>query len=134
MAQSDITHIEVQNQFVSDIRTVIESGLRLAYSDVSRISTSVYWNIGKRIVEEEQQGSNRAKYGTELLKRLSANLTTDYGEAYSLRNLQYMRQFYIMFADFEIVSTHVHNLSWSHYRMLLRVTDDNARYWYPAFS
>lgn len=77
MSQSDITHIEVPNQFVSDIRTVIESGLRLAYSDVLRISTSVYWNIGKRIVEEEQQGSNRAKYGTELLKRLSENLTTD---------------------------------------------------------
>lgn len=122
MTQSDITHIEVPNQFVSDIRTVIESGLRLSYSDVSRISTSVYWNIGKRIVEEEQQGSNRAKYGTELLKRLSENLTTDYGEAYSLRNLQYMRQFYMMFPDFEIVNTCVHNLSWSHYRMLLRVT------------
>lgn len=122
MSQSDITHIEVPNQFVSDIRTVIESGLRLAYSDVLRISTSVYWNIGKRIVEEEQQGSNRAKYGTELLKRLSENLTTDYGEAYSLRNLQYMRQFYMMFPDFEIVNTCVHNLSWSHYRMLLRVT------------
>ena len=130
MAQSNITNIEVHKQFISDIRAFIESGLRLAYSDVSRISTSVYWNIGKRIVEEEQQGSNRAKYGAELLKRLSENLMTASCEAYSLRYLQYMRLFYMMFPDFEIVNTRVHNLSWSHYRMLLRVTDDNARYWY----
>lgn len=130
MTLSDLTRIEVLEQFVTDIRNVIESGLRLAYSDVSRISLSVYWNIGKRIVEEEQQGSNRAKYGAELLKKLSKSLLKDYGEAYSLRNLQYMRQFYMMFPDFEIVNTRVHNLSWSHYRMLLRVADDNARYWY----
>lgn len=130
MTLSDLTRIEVLEQFVTDIRNVIESGLRLAYSDVSRISLSVYWNIGKRIIEEEQQGSNRAKYGAELLKKLSKSLLKDYGEAYSLRNLQYMRQFYMMFPDFEIVNTRVHNLSWSHYRMLLRVADDNARYWY----
>ena len=86
--------------------------------------------IGKRIVEEQQHGADRAEYGAYLMKGLSKVFQPLYGSAYSLRNLQYMRQFYLYFKDLEIVNTRVHNLSWSHYRMLLRVPDEDARYWY----
>ncbi len=117
-------------QLVDDVKLIVERGLREAYHSVNSISILTYWNVGKRIVEEEQHGASRAEYGTYLMKGLAAIVQPLYGAAYSLRNLQYMRQFYLSFKDLEIVNTRVHNLSWSHYRMLLRVPDENARYWY----
>ena len=115
---------------VDDVKLIVERGLREAYRSVNTVSIMTYWNVGKRIVEEEQHGESRAEYGTYLIKGLSKVFQPLYGSAYSLRNLQYMRQFYLSFKDLEIVNTRVHNLSWSHYRMLLRVPDENARYWY----
>ena len=120
----------INQKLIADVRSIIESGLKQSYANVSRIMTATYWNIGRKIVEEEQNGQERAKYGSNLIRFLPVNLVQDFGEAYSMRNLQYMRQFYIKFPDFEIVNTRVHNLSWSHFRMLLRVSDDDARYWY----
>lgn len=117
-------------QLVDDVKLIVEHGLREAYRSVNSISIMTYWHVGKRIVEEEQHGSSRAEYGTYLIKGLATIFQPLYGTAYSLRNLQYMRQFYLSFKDLEIVNTRVHNLSWSHYRMLLRVPDENARYWY----
>lgn len=115
---------------VDDVKLIVERGLREAYRSVNTVSIMTYWNVGKRIVEEEQHGESRAEYGTYLIKGLAQIFQPLYGSAYSLRNLQYMRQFYLSFKDLEIVNTRVHNLSWSHYRMLLRVPDENARYWY----
>lgn len=115
---------------VDDVKLIVERGLREAYRSVNTVSIMTYWNVGKRIVEEEQHGESRAEYGTYLMRGLSTIFQPLYGSAYSLRNLQYMRQFYLNFRDLEIVNTRVHNLSWSHYRMLLRVPDENARYWY----
>jgi hypothetical protein len=87
-------------------------------------------HIGKRIVEQEQQGQDRAKYGSALIENLARELTQQFGNNYSKRNLQYFRKFYLAFSNEEIVNTCVHNLSWSHFRTLLRVTDENARLWY----
>ena len=120
----------LSKQLVDDVKLIVERGLRAAYDRVNKISIMTYWNIGKRIVEEEQYGNSRAEYGAYLMKGLAQIFQPRYGGAYSLRNLQYMRQFYLYFKDLEIVNTRVHNLSWSHYRMLLRVPDENARYWY----
>ena len=117
-------------QLVDDVKLIVERGLHEAYRSVNSISIMTYWNVGKRIVEEEQHGASRAEYGTSLMKGLATIFQPLYGTAYSLRNLQYMRQFYLSFKDLEIVNTRVHNLSWSHYRMLLRVPDEDARYWY----
>ncbi len=118
------------SQLVDDVKLIVERGLHEAYQSVNMISIMTYWNVGKRIVEEEQQGETRAEYGTYLMKGLAEIFQPLYGSSYSLRNLQYMRQFYLSFRDLEIVNTRVHNLSWSHYRMLLRVPDEDARYWY----
>ncbi len=120
----------IPTRLVDDVKLIVERGLRDAYRSVNSVSIMTYWNVGKRIVEEEQHGASRAEYGSYLIKGLATIFQPLYGTAYSLRNLQYMRQFYLSFKDLEIVNTRVHNLSWSHYRMLLRVSDENARYWY----
>lgn len=120
----------MSGRLVDDVKLIVEQGRREAYRSVNSVSILTYWNIGKRIVEEEQHGANRAEYGTKMIRGLADVLQPAYGSAYSMRNLQYMRQFYLLFKDLEIVNSRVHNLSWTHYRMLLRVPDENARYWY----
>lgn len=89
-----------------------------------------YWNIGKRIVEQELGGSERAEYGRGLVSALAEDLTKEFGKNYSKRNLHYYIKFYQCFPDEQIVNACVHNLNWTHIRSLLRVADENARYWY----
>ena len=89
-----------------------------------------YWNIGKRIVEQELGGSERAEYGRGLISALAEELTKEFGKNYSKRNLHYYIKFYQCFTDEQIVNACVHNLNWTHIRSLLRVADENARYWY----
>ena len=88
------------------------------------------WSTGKRIVEQEQCGANRAEYGKHMIVILAEQLSNEFGSGYSLRNLQYYRKFYLCFRDFKIVNARVHNLSWTHFRSLLRVEDEDARLWY----
>ena len=87
-----------------------------------------YWQIGKRIVEEEQHGETRAEYGKQLLKQLSAALTAEFGKGFSVQNLYGFRQFYMTFP--EIFSTPWRILAWSHYKRILHVSDEAARNWY----
>ena len=89
-----------------------------------------YWNIGTKIVEEEQHGQDRADYGKRLIRQLSDELTKEYGNAFSKRNLDYYRKFYICFRDYEIVNACVHNLTWTHFRRVLAVASQEAREWY----
>lgn len=79
-------------------------------------------------MEEEQHGENRAEYGKQVLKSLAEVLVPLFGSSYNERNLYSMRQFFLCFRDLEILNMRVQNLSWSHYRMLLRVPDENACY------
>ena len=115
---------------VIDIKQIIVSGQQYAYQAANKAMVLTYWQIGKRIVEQEQKGEERAEYGKALLDTLSAELTGEYGKSYSKRNLQYFRKFYFAFPDVQIVNACVHNLNWTHFRCLLRVTDENARLWY----
>ncbi len=115
---------------VDDVKLIVERGLREAYRSVNTVSIMTYWNVGKRIVEEEQHGASRAEYGKQVLKDLAQELVPLYGSSYSERNLYSMRQFFLYFKDLEILNSRVQNLSWTHYRMLLRVPDEDARYWY----
>ena len=114
----------------SDIKKMIAVGQDAAYNAVSRAMLMTYWNIGKRIVEEEQNGAERAEYGKRLILILSEALTKEFGSNYSDRSLRYYRKFYLYFRDFEIWNTRVPNLNWSHFRALLRVSDEDARIWY----
>ena len=88
------------------------------------------WLVGRRIVEEEQGGESRAEYGKALLRNLAEELMPIYGNSYSARRLQDYRQFYLYFKDIEIWHSRVPNLTWTHYRELLTVGDEKARYWY----
>ena len=115
---------------IIDVKNIIASGQKDAYNAASRAMVLTYWNVGKRIVEQEQAGNIRAEYGKALVEVLSKELTREYGNSYSKRNLQYFRKFYLYFPNEEIVNACVHNLNWTQFRSLLRVPDENARLWY----
>ena len=113
-----------------DVCSIIEHGRQQAYGSVSQIAIATFWNVGKRIVEEEQNGEKRAAYGIGLMKNLSESLVPVYGSNYSKRNLDYYRKFYLLFPDIQIVNARVHNLEWTHVRRVLSVTNPEARLWY----
>lgn len=120
----------ISEQLFNDISAIIKTGQRHAYAEAGKIAIATYWKIGHKIVEEEQHGEIRARYGSKIISIIADRLSAIYGSNYSKRNLQYYRKFYIQFPDFEIVNKLVHNLSWSHIRRLLSVSSPDARIWY----
>jgi predicted nuclease of restriction endonuclease-like (RecB) superfamily len=108
------------------IRNTVVNAQQQVYSTVNSVMVETYWNVGKQIYEA-QGGSERASYGEGLLKYLSEKLTAEFGQGYTVRNLSNMRAFYISFPNWHAVRA---NLSWTHYRMLLKVEDVNARIFY----
>ena len=119
---------ETTSAIVHDVRAIIENGLRKAYQDANTTIVYTYWKVGQRIVEEEQQGATRAEYGKRLIDALAEDLSKEYAKGFSARDLRNYRQLYLCFKDLEIWYTRVPNLTWSHYRTLLSVTSDDARY------
>ena len=124
--------LTIYQSVIDDVKDIISSGMESAYNATSRAMVLTYWNVGKRIVEQEQNGNQRAEYGTAMMDALAEELTREYGKSYSKRNLQYFRKFYQCFPDIEIVNSCVHNLTWTHFRSLLRVPDEGARVWYMS--
>jgi hypothetical protein len=122
-----ITASNTNNDFYNDIKSIIEKARHKSFSAVNFIMVEAYWSIGRRIVEEEQKGEKRAEYGTYLLRDLAKALTADFGQGLSERNLRQMRQLYIFFP---IRNTLCAELTWSHYRLLMRVENENARKFY----
>ena len=122
--------ITISSKFVSDIQTIVSTGIERAYKSVNSEMIRTYWLVGKRIVMEEQNGEMRAEYGKRMLKALSKEMTPLYGESYSERNLYSFRQFFLSFKDWTILNACVQNLKWTHFRSLARVEDEAARYWY----
>lgn len=118
-----------QNMLIGDIRQIIESGRRQAYASVNASMIVTYWNIGRRIVEEEQHGEARAEYGKNLLGFLASELK-DYGDNFTERRLRDYRQFYLYFSSLEIWHSRVPNLTWTHFRHLLRIDEEPVRLWY----
>lgn len=114
----------------TDICSIIEQGRREAYAVVSQKMIETYWNIGRRIVEEEQKGEVRAEYGAQIIAQLAEQLTHQYGKGFSKRYLAYFRQFYLTINDLKILQTRLQNLTWSHIQRTLRVEDPTAIRWY----
>jgi predicted nuclease of restriction endonuclease-like (RecB) superfamily len=120
-----------QNQlFVANIKAILELARQKAYSAINTAMVEAYWHVGKHIVEQEQSGQQRAEYGTQLLKILSSELTTSFGKGFSERNLRNFRQFYVVFPNVEIWQTVSAELSWSHYQLIMRVSNLDARNYY----
>lgn len=118
------------NPIVADIKELVHAGRNAAYNAVNKATIMTYWNIGRKIVEEEQAGKERAEYGKQLISVLSDELTKEFGSGFSDRNLRNFRKFYLMFPDEKIWHACVPNLNWTHFRSLLRVADEDARIWY----
>ena len=113
--------------FVSEIRTIIDTARSNAVRSVDFCRVQMYWNIGRRIFEEEQQGKERADYGTYLIKNLAARLEPEYGSGFSVRQLERSRQFYRLYP---IASAVRSQLNWSQYKMLISIPDDDKREYY----
>ncbi len=109
------------------IKSVLEAARSNAYRAVNFAMVQAYWQIGQLIVEDEQSGRQRAEYGAQLLKELSIKLTGEFGKGFDESNLRYMRLFYKAFPICDAVR---HELTWTHYRLLLKVENEKARLWY----
>ena len=113
-------------QFIDDIKQILDQARHKAYSATASAMIEGFWLIGKRIVEEEQDGKERAGYGKELLNQLS----TELGKGFSARTLRDYRQFYLTFSNWKDLAHACANLSWSHIRLIMRVSDKTARNYY----
>lgn len=122
-----VSGTEVSPDIYTEIRTIVQSARSRVYTAVNTAMVEAYWLIGKRIVEEEQQGKERATYGKYLIKDLAAKLTAEFGKGFHPRNLRNMRGFYLAFPKWNVVRT---ELSWTHYRALIRIDNTEARQWY----
>ncbi len=112
---------------LSNIRKLLNQGRKKTAQAVNSIMVQTYWEIGRLIVEDEQQGNTRAEFGKGVLKSLSTELTKEFGKGFDTSNLRHMRQFYLKFPICDAVR---HELSWTHYRTLLRLKNEQARQWY----
>ena len=122
-----MTNSLVNNSFIDNIRTLINEARKQVVHTVNIVMVATYWEIGRRIVEEEQNGNDRAEYGKYLIKNLAEVLTADFGKGFGETNLKYFRQFYL---TFPIRHTLCGELSWSHFRLLMRVGNEEARNFY----
>lgn len=128
MTGNNSTTLMEDRQFIQEIKLLVTQAREKAYAAINSAMVEVYWQMGKRIVEEEQQGKERADYGTQLLKELSKELTKEFGKGFSVNSLYYYRQFYMIFP--QIFPTVWGILTWSHYKRLLSVSNQEARNWY----
>jgi len=144
----------LRHEFYESIADVLRTARGKAFRAVNTVMVEAYWNVGRMIVEEEQQGKERAGYGEALMRNLSERLTLDFGKGFNVSNLWAFRQFYLAFPILRTVcgessETHIsqrrkgddvsvlsistalrRELTWSHYRLLIRVEKPEARQWY----
>lgn len=118
------------DKLVGDVRTLLTQARQATARAVNTAMVTTYWMIGQRIVVEEQNGSNKAAYGEQILQKLSSALEKEFGNGFSYANLRNMRQFFLTYPDKEICYTLCSKLSWSHNRLIMRVQDSDARHYY----
>ena len=121
----------INQQIIADIKVIIANSQERAIRSVDFERTLMYWYIGQRIFEEEQQGKSRAEYGKYVIKYLSEQLQPEYGSGFGIRQLERYRQFY---RTFPIVSALRTQLSWTQYKLLLSIDNEHKREYYIAES
>jgi len=124
MNNFDLTSYE---DIYSEIKETLLQSRNHAYNAVNFAIVQAYWQIGRIIVEHEQNGSLRAEYGKAVLQEISEKLQREFGSGFSVRNLQQMKKFYVLFPNTNALRS---QLTWTHYRALLRIENDDARNWY----
>ena len=120
----------ISNNYINEIKKILKNARQKAYTAVNSAMVEPYWEIGRRIVEEEQSGRERAEYGKEIIKNLSKELTEEFGKGFGERNIRNIRQFYILFSDYEKWKSLISKLTWTHIQKVLRVSDEKARIFY----
>ena len=125
-----ITYKKTSN-IIEDARTIINSARSSAVRSVDFCRVQMYWNLGKRIFEEEQQGKERADYGTYLIKNLANTLESEYGSGFGIRQLEQSRQFYRIYP---IANALRSQLNWTQYRLLIQISDSSKREYYELES
>jgi len=118
------------SHFYSDVTKILKEARLKVYTSINTEMVMAYWLIGKRIVEEEQAGEKRAEYGTFLVNQLSGRLSKEFGKGFSVANVWNFRQFYLTFPENEIPYALRRELSWTHYRSIMRVENREARLYY----
>ena len=111
----------------NDIKAIIVEARNTVYKTVNIGMLEANWRIGRRIVEEEQNGENRAEYGKGVINELAEKLSAELGQGFDARELRRYRQFYLLFPKWDAVRP---ELTWTHYRTLIRVEDEQARLYY----
>jgi len=120
---------KLRSDFIGQIKEIIAQAQNNAVRAIDYQRVLMYWNIGKTIIEEEQQGKERAEYGTYLIRSLSKELKPDYGTSFSVRQLELSRQF---FRIYPIANALRSQLNWTQYRLLIRIEDESKREYYLA--
>ena len=118
----------VPEQLYAQIRQLLQTAQTQVQAAINHAMVQCYWEIGRMIVEYEQGGEARAEYGKQTLQYLSNKLSREFGKGFNVSNIKYFRQFYLTFPIRHAVSG---ELTWTHYRHLLRVENSAARDW-PA--
>lgn len=119
-----MTKLENNTSLIGSIAAIIAESRSIAYSSNNAILLKMYWEIGRLIVEDEQEGRYKAAYGKSILKNLSKQLTLEFGKGFDERNLNNIRAFYLAFPIWNAVRT---KLSWTHYRILSRIDKPDSR-------
>lgn len=118
--------LEIEDNIYKEIKSILEQARNKVYKVANSTMVEAYWNIG-RVIVEKQGGSNKAEYGTALIKNLSKKMTKEFGKGFTVANLKNMRQFYLIFQKSYALRS---ELTWTHYRLLMRVENENARNFY----
>jgi predicted nuclease of restriction endonuclease-like (RecB) superfamily len=117
----------IPDPLFGSICSLIEQAHQQVHRNINSVMVQTYWEIGRLIVEDEQQGKIRASYGKQQLEQLSSQLTEVFGKGFDSRNLRNMRFFYLAYPIWNAVRT---ELSWTHYRSLMKIDNSSARDWY----
>ena len=119
--------LPIREQFVDEIKQIIREAQQNAVRSVDFCRVQMYWHLGKRILEEEQQGKARAEYGSYLIKNLAQRIEPEYGSGFGERQLKFCRQFY---REYPIVNALRSQLNWYQYRSLIQIPDHDKREYY----
>ena len=130
MTKFELIDGEEERQFYKDVRDILESARSNAYVMANDIMTYAYWNVGKRIVEQELKGSAKAKYGSYIIKRLAQELSDQYGTGFSIANIKNCRQLYVTFPQDSFGYSMIGKVHWSHLRTIMRLENAEERDFY----
>ena len=123
---------DLSNQnFIDDVKSIIDNARQKAVRSVDFCRVRMYWDIGKRIFEEEQEEKDRADYGSYLIKNLANKLIPEYGSGFSIRKLERSRQFYRLYPIASALRT---QLNWNQYKQLISISDPEKREYYELES